>query len=402
MSKPQRRWSPQEDAILQKEVEAQVADNHGVVRDWNSIAQKIDGRSNKDCRKRFYNGIAEGLKKGPWTTLEDQNLERLVNKYGSAWAVIAQEIETRSADQCSKRWQHCLDPELDRSTWSTEENLALMTAVKTHESAWKDIQRLHFPSRSANNVKNQYSVLKRKNIEVPQDTPPCCTTWAEKGRGASQRETNISRISSDSSGLLGQFSTDMDPAFDELTNTNDQNPEVDQSYPYPIHQAEDAFPQTQSRAMTPKGLTHDSGPFGFRGVSTMDLSGNPISSIHPMNIANHEESDFDMWDALPSSGRGRQTQPTDARHNSTMDAPQNADGIGSSGGNAFEWPYLSDAGGLQYKSQSPNSASATASLSPVTSNMQTTIRLEDSDPSTLSAVIGMLIGSNARFKLETR
>lgn len=37
--------------------------------------------------------------KGPWTTGEDQTLEKLVNKYGPAWAVIAQEIETRSADR---------------------------------------------------------------------------------------------------------------------------------------------------------------------------------------------------------------------------------------------------------------------------------------------------------------
>lgn len=282
-----------------------------------------------------------------------------------------------------------------------------MAAVKTHESAWKDIQRLHFPSRSANNVKNQYSVLKRKNIEVPQDTPPCCTTRPEKGKGGSQRQGNISRISSDSSDLLGQFGTDMDPAFDGLTNTNDQNPEVDQSYPYPIHEAEDVFQrlgvETQSHGMTPKGMAQDSGPFGFRRSSTMDLSGNQVSSIQPMNIANHEESDFDMWEAIPSSGPGRQSQPTDARHNGSMDGPQNnSDGISGSGGNAFEWPYLSDAGGLQYKQQNSNSATATVSLSPVTSNMQTTIRLENSDPSTLSAVIGMLIGSKARFKLETR
>jgi len=38
-------------------------DNDGVVRDWNSIALKIDGRTNKDCRKRFYSGISEGLRK---------------------------------------------------------------------------------------------------------------------------------------------------------------------------------------------------------------------------------------------------------------------------------------------------------------------------------------------------
>lgn len=86
MSRAQRRWSAQEDSILQNEVEAQVTGNRpllilvsltssklttralfvacdGVVRNWSIIAQKIPGRSNKDCRKRFYNGVTRGLKK---------------------------------------------------------------------------------------------------------------------------------------------------------------------------------------------------------------------------------------------------------------------------------------------------------------------------------------------------
>ena len=241
---------------------------------------------------------------------------------------------------------------------------------------------------------------------MPQDTPPCCTTWAEKGRGGSQRETNTSHISNDSPGLLGQFGTDIDSAFDGLANTNDQNPEFDQNYPYPIQEPEDPFQrlgaEAQSHAITSRNMAHDSGPFGFRGASTMDISRNQISPSRPMNIHNHEGSDFDMWDPIPSSGPCRQTQTTHPRQNSTMDASRNTDTRSRSGGNAFEWPYHPDADGRQHKQQSPTSASTIVSLSPVTPNMQTTIRLEDSDPSTLSAVIGMLIGSNARFKLETR
>ncbi|KAL8878106.1 MAG: hypothetical protein Q9198_004018 [Flavoplaca austrocitrina] len=63
MSRPQRRWTAEEDSKLQREVEAQMAVNDGSVHDWNSIAQKIHGRSNKDCRKRFYNGMVDGLRK---------------------------------------------------------------------------------------------------------------------------------------------------------------------------------------------------------------------------------------------------------------------------------------------------------------------------------------------------
>ncbi|KAL8731491.1 MAG: hypothetical protein Q9181_004278 [Wetmoreana brouardii] len=96
MSRTQRRWSPQEDEVLQKEVEAQIAADDSSVRDWSSIAQKIDGRSNKDCRKRYYNGITQGLKKGPWTAEEDELLKRLIDKHGPSWVTVLkpQNLET--------------------------------------------------------------------------------------------------------------------------------------------------------------------------------------------------------------------------------------------------------------------------------------------------------------------
>ena len=120
-----------------------------------------------------------------------------MSKYGPAWAVIAQEIETRSADRATfsssgpivfrlglimtvcrmlqtlatllgprarpKQLVHRRGTRSICVNWCQatltdmreQQNIALMNAVRTHESAWKDIQMLHFPSRSANNVKNQ-------------------------------------------------------------------------------------------------------------------------------------------------------------------------------------------------------------------------------------------------------
>ena len=67
--------------------------------------------------KRFYNGVTEGLKKvcgifteicfstlisscqGPWIEEEDRRLEDMVRQHGQAWAVVASQIRTRSADR---------------------------------------------------------------------------------------------------------------------------------------------------------------------------------------------------------------------------------------------------------------------------------------------------------------
>ncbi|KAJ5825713.1 hypothetical protein N7474_002851 [Penicillium riverlandense] len=156
-----RRWTPAEDALLRQEMELQERSPTGRSRriDWNAIAMKIPGRSNKDCRKRFHNQFA-GC--GPWTPEEDNRLKVLVRKYRYNWAFIGQRMETRNADQCSKRWHHSLNPELERRPWADAENQLLLSAVNVHGTSWKDIQRGYFPTRSANNIKNQFTILSRR------------------------------------------------------------------------------------------------------------------------------------------------------------------------------------------------------------------------------------------------
>ncbi|KAL5361515.1 hypothetical protein BJX96DRAFT_176302 [Aspergillus floccosus] len=167
-----RRWTPAEDALLRHEVGLQrercmpapkAPTGHSHRIDWNAIAMKIPGRSNKDCRKRFHNQFAAC---GPWSPEEDARLRGLVRKYRCNWALIAQRMDTRTADQCSKRWHHSLNPELDRRPWTDAEligkNQMLLSAVKVHGTTWKDIQRHYFPTRSANNIKNQFTVLSRR------------------------------------------------------------------------------------------------------------------------------------------------------------------------------------------------------------------------------------------------
>jgi myb proto-oncogene protein len=79
------------------------------------IADSLPGRTNKDCRKRWHNSVAGGLKKGQWSKSEDQLLSRGVQEYGQKygsmkqegleltatkrWTVVASCVGTRSADR---------------------------------------------------------------------------------------------------------------------------------------------------------------------------------------------------------------------------------------------------------------------------------------------------------------
>ncbi|KAF2472917.1 uncharacterized protein BDR25DRAFT_219408 [Lindgomyces ingoldianus] len=158
-----RKWTIAEDQKLREEVEAQsMFVTEGEVKDWCRIAAKLPGRTNKDCRKRWHNSVAGGLKKGQWAKTEDVQLSRGVQKFGQRWTLVADVVGSRSADQCAKRWQQSLNPELDRSEWRDYEDKVLITAVQKLGRHWKDIQHQHFPGRSKNCIKNRYTVLLRR------------------------------------------------------------------------------------------------------------------------------------------------------------------------------------------------------------------------------------------------
>ncbi|EAU35440.1 conserved hypothetical protein [Aspergillus terreus NIH2624] len=88
---------------------------------WHEIASFLPGRTNKDCRKRWYGTTATKVNKGPWTEEEDERLGKAVQHHGTKWAVVASVVGTRLPDQCSKRWMHALNPEIDHSPWTPEE-----------------------------------------------------------------------------------------------------------------------------------------------------------------------------------------------------------------------------------------------------------------------------------------
>ncbi|EEQ35762.1 conserved hypothetical protein [Microsporum canis CBS 113480] len=149
------RWTQEEDTILiQRLYEQQSYDPAGAATDWQKIAAVLPGRSNKDCRKRWFNVLSGGLRKGAWSPEEDSFLRDAVRVEGKSWMRVAQHVPQRTADQCAKRWQHFLDPTLDRSEWTVEEQ---------HGRHWLAIRNQYLPLRSPNSLKNQYSILMRRH-----------------------------------------------------------------------------------------------------------------------------------------------------------------------------------------------------------------------------------------------
>ncbi|KAI9375539.1 hypothetical protein BJX61DRAFT_539691 [Aspergillus egyptiacus] len=286
MTEPRRRWTAAEDALLWELYQIQEKAPTGKCQkiNWNEIARNIPGRSNKDCRKRYYNRFTGGLRKGSWTQDEDERLFQLVERYGCRWATIAQKMETRNADQCSKRWHHCLNPELERSPWTDEENYLLLSAVRTHGSSWKDIQRCHFPTRSANNIKNQYTILSRKSLS-PISRHPCCDaiTSLSPSHSHSHASTSIHRATASSSASAYHTRTPSHDAYASAYASNSLSSTAQVSASEYLPATPDTSAMTCLDFQTPMSLGGD--PCGyfpnyqsataFYPNANMDLSGTP-------------------------------------------------------------------------------------------------------------------------------
>ncbi len=120
-----RIWSKEEDEILLNAVEKYGEFN------WHGIAIEVPSRNRVQCRERYEKVLKPGLKRGEWTTQEDALLKNAVEEYGEKdWKFIATKVPNRNNVKCRDRYNKVLKPGLKRGRWTTQEDDLLKQLYK--------------------------------------------------------------------------------------------------------------------------------------------------------------------------------------------------------------------------------------------------------------------------------
>lgn len=183
------------------------------------------------CGKRDNeSGQSKLCGRGHWRPSEDARLRELVAQYGPHnWNIIAEKLEGRSGKSCRLRWFNQLDPRINKTAFSEEEEERLLAAHKFYGNKWALIARF-FPGRTDNAVKNHWHVMmarrqrelcngyRRRKLSVTPTIPfvPILPRMMELGSGNNNAHsgdstitTNKDESASSSTGLSLNSSTNM-------------------------------------------------------------------------------------------------------------------------------------------------------------------------------------------------
>ena len=153
--KNQKKWTRDEDELL-----ISLAEKYNE-KHWKEISKMFVNKNSLQCFSR-YKRIRPGIIKGSWKKEEDQDILRLVHKYGKAWSKISKMLNTRNGKQIRDRFINVLDPEIRKGKFTEEEDQKLVDLFQKFGPKWATISKF-YPNRTADMIKNRFhSSIKKK------------------------------------------------------------------------------------------------------------------------------------------------------------------------------------------------------------------------------------------------
>ena len=107
-------------------------------------------------------------KKKKFCADEDKKLTELVYMYGEDWNKILRFMPGRTLRQVMERWKYYLDPTINNEPWTPDEDKRLLQYQREIGNKWTKMLSF-FNNRTANQLKNRWLVVSRKEISKTKE-----------------------------------------------------------------------------------------------------------------------------------------------------------------------------------------------------------------------------------------
>ena len=144
---------------------------------WTQIAKHLNGRIGTQCRERWHNHLDPNINKSPWTEEEDRLLAQAHEQYGNQWAKIAKLLPGRYIFM--KRALPIYDRPTIRHVGVT--GACLDTSLYSYlHTRYLFVWILYSPFRTDNAIKNHWNSAMKKRYET--DGSSIIDTGKRRGR----------------------------------------------------------------------------------------------------------------------------------------------------------------------------------------------------------------------------
>ncbi|EIW82533.1 hypothetical protein CONPUDRAFT_103837 [Coniophora puteana RWD-64-598 SS2] len=168
-------WTTAYDARLREAVEKYGVNN------WHLVASYVsENASPQQCIQRYSRTLDPAIKRGAWSSEEDERLRKTVQIYGQSWIDVALFIPGRTNDQCRERWSSHHDPAIHKADWTEDEDKRLQDAIaKLSDLNWGKIAELVGHGKTQDMCRVRYHTLfPASRLSSSPDTPESGTSAA--------------------------------------------------------------------------------------------------------------------------------------------------------------------------------------------------------------------------------
>ncbi|XP_013104164.1 snRNA-activating protein complex subunit 4 [Stomoxys calcitrans] len=150
------KWTEKENELL-----GEVVKKHNF-QNWEAIAKEIEGRSDFQCFIQYLNYVYYKIREKicKWTKEDDKRLIKVIESNNINgiinWSNVMVHFPQRPRSTLQHRYTYTLNPRINRSPFTPEEDLLLLAAVKEYGTKFSHFPRSLFPNRTSVQLRARY------------------------------------------------------------------------------------------------------------------------------------------------------------------------------------------------------------------------------------------------------